>query len=90
MKGRSTATWHQDVAGKPAAEMVKVLSATGFSGIFIDRFGFADRACQLEAELGRLLDTRPLVSADQRFSFLAMARTEARSENNETAKHTPE
>ena len=88
MKGRPTATWHQDVAGKPAAEMVKALSAAGFSGIFIDRFGFADRAGQLEAELRSLLGTRPLVSADQRFSFLAMASTEARSENSEKAKHT--
>jgi phosphoglycerol transferase len=89
MKGRPTATWHQDVAGKRAAEMVKVLSAAGFSGIFIDRFGFADRACQLEAELRSLLGTRPLVSADQRFSFLAMARTGSRSENSEK-RNTPE
>src|SRR5262249_5192217 len=72
MKGRHGDSWYIATSTKPPSELIKTLASAGFSGIYIDRFGFVDRGAQLEAELSRLLNTRPLVSADARYSFLNM------------------
>ena len=68
MKGRATDDWQQDVAGLPVEKMIQKLKATGFSGVYIDRWGYPDRRfeTQLAAAIGA---TTPLVSQNQRQVF---------------------
>jgi phosphoglycerol transferase len=72
MKGREGDRWQRYVAAKPLPEMVKALSAAGFSGIYVNRDGYPDAAVKLEAQLSRLLCTKPILSGDQRLLFFSM------------------
>jgi hypothetical protein len=46
--------------------------AARFSGIYIDRYGYADRGANIEAQLAQLLGEEPLVSGDGRHSFFLL------------------
>jgi len=68
MKGRATDDWQQKVAGLPVGEMVQKLKATGFSGVYVDRWGYPDR--QFETQLAAAIGTStPLASQNQRQVF---------------------
>jgi phosphoglycerol transferase len=73
MKGREGDAWQRRVAGQPLPEMVKTLVAAGFGGIYVDRFGYADQAAQMEAALSKLLETEPIVSGDRRLAFFNLS-----------------
>lgn len=47
--------WHQYVAGLPAAELVRAICLAGFSGVYVDRRGYADHGDSIVAELRNLL-----------------------------------
>ncbi len=72
MKGRESDLWQREVARKPVDEMVTNASLVGFTGICIDRLGYADGGTELERQLLELLKTQPLVSDDQRLVFFAI------------------
>src|SRR5262249_43974583 len=72
MKGRYAAHWQASVAGLPPAEFARLLALAGFAGITVDRRGYNDDGAGLEAELGRLLGVRPVVSRDRRYAFLTL------------------
>jgi len=69
IKGREGDVWMRAVAMKPTAQMVETLAWSGFSGIYVDRFGYGDNGAKLEGELGRLLGSAPVISPDQRLVF---------------------
>ncbi|HXG93041.1 MAG TPA: hypothetical protein VNN73_11845 [Blastocatellia bacterium] len=69
MRGRPGDLWQRAVVSKPLPEMLEILAVTGFSGVYIDRNGFRDRAAELEKQLSDLLRIRPLVSENMRQSF---------------------
>jgi phosphoglycerol transferase len=69
MKGREGDCWQQHVAAQEPAKMVETLAFAGFSGIYLDRYGFADHGAGLEKALTRLLASPVLVSGDQRLVF---------------------
>jgi phosphoglycerol transferase len=72
VKGRPASDWQHIFAGMPAARMVTILAAAGFSGIHIDRFGFrAHRPGQLDDTLKALLGP-PVTSPNHRFEFYDM------------------
>jgi len=48
------------------------VSDKGYDGIYIDRFGYPDRAAELEGELGELLKVEQLASPDRRRSFFSL------------------
>src|SRR5262249_14603353 len=50
MRGRWGDTWQSAVSRKPPAELVAALALAGFSGLYIDRFGYADNAAELEKD----------------------------------------
>jgi len=52
-KGRQGADWQLDVQELPAEEMASRLESYGFSGILLDRKGYADRGDQRLAELAK-------------------------------------
>jgi phosphoglycerol transferase len=85
MRGREGDAWARTVANAPIPEMVRTLVFAGFSGIYVDRFGYSDGARQVETELAEALQTRPMVSADQRQSFFDLASLRAAFHGEYTA-----
>lgn len=69
VRGRVSADWPAQLDDEPAAPFVAKLAAVGYRGIYIDRYGYADRAGRLEAELSTLVGSEPIVSRHSRLSF---------------------
>ncbi len=67
IKGRE-ADWQRALGGQPTRLLLDRLAAVGFAGLTVDRFGYADGAAKLEAELGGLAGP-PAVSGNGRLSF---------------------
>jgi phosphoglycerol transferase len=67
MKGRE-ADWQDTLAGQPTELLLARLAAVGFTGLTVDRFGYADNASILEADLSRIAGP-PAVSRNGRLSF---------------------
>lgn len=74
MKGRPGAEWEAATAKQSAREMVAALRTAGFSGIYLDRFGYVGSRDRVESGLAGVLQAAPLVSADHRFVFFALPR----------------
>jgi phosphoglycerol transferase len=68
-KGRPSSDWNQSTAMLPVDEMMQRLAAAGFSGIYIDRFGYPDAGREIESGIRRYVTTDPIVSRDARFVF---------------------
>jgi len=73
IKNRDGDRAQQRVAELPAEEFVKTLVMGGFSGIYLDRFGYEDGGAAREAELSNLLQTAPLISSNNRLVFFNLA-----------------
>ena len=86
MKGREGDSWQRRVAAKPLSELVDALALAGFSGIYVDRYGYSDQGEKLEAALQDLLATKPIVSANKRLSFFNLAEFERQLRE----RYTPE
>jgi hypothetical protein len=78
MRGRPSAPWQESVVEKPPAALLETLAVAGFTGLYIDRFGYADDAASLEADVARVLGEKPLVSADGRLAFFDLTPFESR------------
>lgn len=72
MRGREGDIWQREVAKKPPEALVETLSFAGFSGIYLDRHGYADMGNDLETKISALLNTKPIVSANNRLVFFNM------------------
>lgn len=72
MRERTGEAWQKSVAARPPSEMVEVLAAADFHGIYLDREYYPDRGAQMEAELTRLLGAPTLTSRNQRLVFFNM------------------
>lgn len=72
MKGREGDLWQKMVSEKPPEEFLRILAFSGFSGISIDRRGYADKGADLERQLGVLLGRKPLVSSGERYAFFPL------------------
>jgi hypothetical protein len=69
IRTRETDRWLRGVSAKPLPEALPILSAVGFEGLYLDRFGYADNGAAAEAELRGLLGVEPLASSDGRLLF---------------------
>jgi len=85
MKSSEGDAWQRDVVAKPLHEMVETLALAGFRGIYLDRYGYADMGADMEAKLTRLLDIKPITSANQRLAFFNMAKYIGRPQKNYSA-----
>ncbi|MGH3079766.1 MAG: hypothetical protein ACRDNH_01340 [Gaiellaceae bacterium] len=83
-KGRPE-DWADDLAAMPVSTVLDAAAATGFAGLWIDRFGYADRARALEQELSARLGVAPLVSESGRHAFFDLSDYGRRLE----AEHSP-
>ncbi len=69
-KESENAQWYIDTSQLSPQSMVDELKAKGFGGIYIDRYGYEDDEWQeLEEELEKCLNQKPLVSDNERYSF---------------------
>lgn len=74
IRGRDTAAWQREVSGMPAERLVAELSAEGFAGVWVDRFGYEDGGAHVVGGLERALGTQPLEDTDGRYAFFAIER----------------
>ncbi len=68
MQGRP-ADWAEDLADKPASLVVPAVAASGFDGIWVDRFGYAGGGFAITAALRALTGVEPLRSPNGRQEF---------------------
>jgi hypothetical protein len=73
MHGRFGDNLHAQLANLPIECRIRELAFLGFAGIYVDRYGYADSAKELETQLRNILDTEPIVSRNGRLSFFSMA-----------------
>ena len=73
IKNRDTDRALQRVAALPTEELLQALAFEGFSGLYIDRFGYQDNGVALEAELSNILKIKPLTSQNERLAFFNLA-----------------
>jgi phosphoglycerol transferase len=78
IRNRAADRAQQLVATLPAEEFVQALSFGGFSGIYVDRYGYEDGGVAKEAELSNVLQTKPLVSTNGRLLFFNLTDYTAR------------
>jgi hypothetical protein len=71
IKGRPQ-DWAASSDGLPARTLVDGLVAAGFSGIWIDRFGYADLGAAERSGIQAVLGAPPIVSRDQRHWFFSL------------------
>jgi phosphoglycerol transferase len=69
IKGREGDIWSRGVAAKPAQEMIETLAWAGFSGVYVDRFGYTDNGARIESELSGVLNSSPIISPNKRQVF---------------------
>lgn len=72
VKGRPGADWQQSLMQLPAPTLVPALAASGFDGIYLDRFGYADNGAAAEAGIAQVLGQPPMVSHDDRLVFFSL------------------
>jgi hypothetical protein len=68
MKGRPR-DWQSETMNLSPTLLVPMVSAAGFQGISVDRYGYADEGVTVETELRQTLDVAPFASPNGRFLF---------------------
>jgi hypothetical protein len=72
MKGRPR-DWQSETVNLPPELLVPMVSAAGFQGIYLDRFGYADNGIAVESQLRRILGVAPsFPSPNARLLFFDM------------------
>ena len=61
VKGRVEGEWPVVATHLPMSTLLRCLRAAGFSGVWLDRLGYADDAQAVEAEVAALTDVSPVV-----------------------------
>jgi len=72
MHYRQTDQWQAAVSAEPPDQMIRSVAEAGFSGIFVDRFGYADNGAALEAQLRALLKSEPIADSRERYLFFRL------------------
>ena len=70
--------WAASLSAKPMSAVVPAVSAVGFAGIYVDRFGYQDDGRSVENQLTKILGTRPIESDDKRLLFFELHEYSAR------------
>ncbi len=67
MKGREGATWQRNVTKKPVKEMLDDLIHAGFTGLYINRKGYADHGQEIETQINTITHLKPALVNDQNY-----------------------
>jgi hypothetical protein len=62
--------WGRDAARLAPEALLRRLALAGFSGIWLDRFGYADSGAAIEGAITALTGTVPIISPDGRYAFM--------------------
>lgn len=73
MKGREEGAWQFVVAAEPTDQFLADLAREGFSGIYIDRAGYADNGAQIQQQLETALKEKPLSDEAGRLLFFTIS-----------------
>ena len=84
MKGRWGDLWQSLVTSKPLIELVETVSLAGFSGIYIDSYGYLDNGKAIIAELTNILHIEPIISNNHRLYFFNLAQFNQKLRNKYT------
>jgi phosphoglycerol transferase len=74
MGGREGDLWQRETVRKSMPEMLARISAAGFGGIYLDRFGFVDGGAAESAGLRTLLGAPLAISPNGRLEFFTLER----------------
>lgn len=69
VKGRPEYDWPSKLVDLPVNEFLDRVAATGFSGVSVDRLGYADGGVEFEAGLADALGVEPIVSPRGDYSY---------------------
>jgi len=72
VRGREADAWLSNLSRKPVDVQVKTLEEAGFSGLVINRNGYADNSQAIEQTLRDLLQVTPIVSDNQKLAFFKL------------------
>lgn len=79
IKGREGDFFYQALSKEPLEKQVEIIKKIGFSGIYIDRRGYADGGLALEQELKNILQTSLLFESDNKlFAFYKLPDAQVR------------
>jgi phosphoglycerol transferase len=76
VRGRISDQWYSGIAKLKTENMISALKVSGFSGIYIDRRGYTDKAALLESEIQSITHTPPIVSPDGKKAFFQIQPTD--------------
>lgn len=69
MRGRATDRWQREISLLPVDEFVESVVVAGFSAIYLDRSGYADRGAAVERQLADIIQERPFSLGDSIIVF---------------------
>lgn len=72
MRFRTGDKWLEELCSLPVPELIPQAIAAGYRGLYIDRWGYADNAAGLDAQLRAALQSSPLESQDGRLFFFGL------------------
>jgi phosphoglycerol transferase len=75
MRGRPGEQFYRSLAREPASRQLEIISALGFSGVYIDRRGYADSGNQIIAAFTALLGQPTIVRKDGQVVFFKIQAT---------------
>lgn len=90
MRGRSTATQQEYLAQLPIPILLKKLAYLNFTGLYLNRNGYADHGQRIEAELTSILHAPPIVSNDANLSFYDVREYIKNFKNSESTREWQE
>lgn len=70
--GRETSQWQKSIENLPVKKMIRTICRAGFSGLYIDRYGYRDKAKSLERKLESELKNKPITSKNKRLIFFKL------------------
>jgi phosphoglycerol transferase len=80
IRGREPNAWFRQTAALPTPQLIERLGWAGFSGIAINRRGFADYGAGVERELRDLLGSPPIQSPNEEQTFYGLQEYQKRLE----------
>lgn len=72
VRGRNNDSWWYHLNEKPLQGQIKTLETAGFSGLMINRNGYKDNGEEIEKELIKILNVKPIVSENKKISFFKL------------------
>jgi phosphoglycerol transferase len=85
MSGRISGEWVRQTSNLPVKDMLARVSAAGFSGIWLDRFGY-QAGSSPEPEIKAVLGREPLLRSDGRIAFYDLTEYSKRLKASETPR----